>query len=230
MEPPGTAGAPGAAGRPWDEAKAFYDNLAPKKKPKSVRSAAVRTRSALPAPGAAGTSRCGCPRCSPPGASPRRLHLLRVALGLCSCPTSGFSGVLSGALSWLVSPRNPVCLAEFPVSSGCSGVPVGVFAFSLIPPISAQVLEEALGLSGCPHSSMASLGYRGSLWVPRVSRRSCRCWGVPGSLWGRGVLAGWLSVPGAGSRATAQGPNPCPGQGGVTGVCSLLPGSPAPGD
>lgn len=40
MEPPGTAGAPGAAGRPWDEAKAFYDNLTPKKKPKSVRAAA----------------------------------------------------------------------------------------------------------------------------------------------------------------------------------------------
>lgn len=37
MEPPGTAGAPGAAGRPWEDAKAFYDNLAPKKKPKSVR-------------------------------------------------------------------------------------------------------------------------------------------------------------------------------------------------
>ncbi|XP_053942428.1 cytosolic 5'-nucleotidase 1A isoform X2 [Cuculus canorus] len=34
MEPPGTAGAPG---RPWDEAKAFYDNLAPKKKPKSPK-------------------------------------------------------------------------------------------------------------------------------------------------------------------------------------------------
>ncbi|POI26901.1 hypothetical protein CIB84_009350 [Bambusicola thoracicus] len=37
MEPPGTAGAPGAAGRPWDEAKAFYDNLTPKKKPKSPK-------------------------------------------------------------------------------------------------------------------------------------------------------------------------------------------------
>ncbi|XP_057268573.1 cytosolic 5'-nucleotidase 1A isoform X2 [Pezoporus wallicus] len=37
MEPPGTAGAPGAAGRPWEEAKAFYDNLAPKKKPKSPK-------------------------------------------------------------------------------------------------------------------------------------------------------------------------------------------------
>ncbi|XP_063275052.1 cytosolic 5'-nucleotidase 1A isoform X1 [Prinia subflava] len=34
MEPPGPAGAPG---RPWDEAKAFYDNLAPKKKPKSPK-------------------------------------------------------------------------------------------------------------------------------------------------------------------------------------------------
>ncbi|XP_032058117.1 cytosolic 5'-nucleotidase 1A [Anas acuta] len=37
MEPPGTAGAPGAAGRPWEDAKAFYDNLAPKKKPKSPK-------------------------------------------------------------------------------------------------------------------------------------------------------------------------------------------------
>ncbi|XP_071623907.1 cytosolic 5'-nucleotidase 1A isoform X2 [Heliangelus exortis] len=37
MEPPGTAGAPGAAERPWEEAKAFYDNLAPKKKPKSPK-------------------------------------------------------------------------------------------------------------------------------------------------------------------------------------------------
>lgn len=42
MEPPGTAGAPGAAGRPWEEAKAFYDNLAPKKKPKSVRTPGTR--------------------------------------------------------------------------------------------------------------------------------------------------------------------------------------------
>ncbi|KAM6399784.1 cytosolic 5'-nucleotidase 1A isoform 2-T3 [Rhynochetos jubatus] len=29
--------APGTAGRPWEEAKAFYDNLAPKKKPKSPK-------------------------------------------------------------------------------------------------------------------------------------------------------------------------------------------------
>lgn len=45
MEPPGTAGAPG---RPWEEAKAFYDNLAPKKKPKSVRAPEVPNRVELP--------------------------------------------------------------------------------------------------------------------------------------------------------------------------------------
>lgn len=230
MEPPGTAGAPGAAGRPWDEAKAFYDNLAPKKKPKSVRTPRCGTGQRCPPRGRGGPAALSARGCCPLGASPRMLHLLRVALGLSSCPISGFSGVLPGASSWLGSPTEPCGSRWVSHFFWVLWGPSGCLRFFVDP------LNLCSGPRGSPGSLRVPLLLHGIPWLPRVSpgpsvsQGSCSCWRVPGSFQGCGVLAGWLSVPGAGSRGTAQGPNPCPGQGGVTGVYTLLPGSPAPGD
>lgn len=106
MEPPGTAGAPGAAGRPWDEAKAFYDNLTPKKKPKSVRAAT--------------------------GAASRLLHLrvLRSPLRSSSSP-SGAHLLPVLCVPFGSPPAPPGCFVSgFPVvPSGCA-IPPGALGLS----------------------------------------------------------------------------------------------------
>lgn len=117
MEPPGPAGAPG---RPWDEAKAFYDNLAPKKKPKSVRAPEVPR--SVPRP-----ISCGCPGAlqvlSSPARSPGCLILSGVPYGT----SPGCLWVLSGVpLGAPFPPRvlgSSQSLSMFPVSSRLCGVP-----------------------------------------------------------------------------------------------------------
>lgn len=169
MEPPDTAGAPGAAGRPWEEAKAFYDNLAPKKKPKSVRTPATRCRAGQCFPPRRGISPSGCPRV---------FRLLRVPLGLSGCPISyRFSRVLLGASSSPVSPWNPLSAPSPPGALGSPWVSL-VFFFSLAP-ISLRVLgRKPWGLSRCPLWHLwVALGFLGSLWIPPVSLGSCRSLG-----------------------------------------------------
>lgn len=105
MEPPGPAGAPG---RPWDEAKAFYDNLAPKKKPKSVRAPEVPR--SVPRP-----ISCGCPGAlqllSSPARSPGCLIL------------SGFPYGTSPGCLWVPHLHQALCgPSRWPISSTCFGV------------------------------------------------------------------------------------------------------------
>lgn len=183
MEPPGTAGAPGAAGRPWEEAKAFYDNLAPKKKPKSVRTPEVPNRVELPTLDGKQRPLPGCP-------------ILAGCFPLCLISSGspwGSLGALSPAgslgFSWVphllwVLLWNPLGAPSPPTAPGSPWV-----SLFFLTPVSIQVLGEVLGRSRCPHSSMASLACLGPLQKRpqplRVSLGSCSppgCSGVPPGL------------------------------------------------
>lgn len=172
MEPPGTAGAPGAAGRPWDEAKAFYDNLTPKKKPKSVRAAAgaayrllhlrvLRSPLRFPSP----PSR----RASPPGplrsfwvsSSALRVRCLRVSRGsLWVCDSCRYPGVCLGHRSFSLTQR------LLPGPWGSSGYP--------------SVLRDSTGVSPEPamfpgpsrsEMSLQSYSCPVSCWCPALSHQ-----------------------------------------------------------
>lgn len=175
MEPPGTAGAPGAAGRPWEDAKAFYDNLAPKKKPKSVRApGCAPTAEVAPSPGREppargggwlpGTPRVRCsPGCCAPPACPCLLRPPLPSRSPSECPISSRSP--SEHPPFLQVPCGP----WVPVSSRCPGLHLCLSGFLLVPSqgvISLRVLGEALGVSRCPPSFAASLHCP---WLPEVS-------------------------------------------------------------